>query len=211
MTLAALTAIATTLGGAALGLWLLSKGQRSLGLRRLLLGASCLSLLSMVSLSAAYLAGYRINVTDSLPPGIYRASADVPAAPPVGTMVCVLPSGEHAPAALRRGVAAGVLPARWERVQLLKRVGAVAGQTVDYVELGDGTGILTIAGRTERVAALRHQTPAGEALPSVDYPATVEEGEVWLHSDHPKGFDSRYFGPVAIEALQCTAELIWSW
>ena len=67
----------------------------------------------------------------------------------------------------------------------------------------NGTPLSTNASRRERVVRRL-------SLPSVELPQRINEGEVWLSSDHEKGIDSRYFGPIARSLIACKVEALWT-
>ncbi|QWT17048.1 signal peptidase I [Collinsella sp. zg1085] len=83
---------------------------------------------------------------------------------------------------------------------LVKRVIAVAGQTIDFQD-----GKLLIDGKessehyTQGLSFPLAQTTPGIAI---SYPYTVPQGHVWMMGDNREdSADSRYFGPVATENL----------
>jgi conjugative transfer signal peptidase TraF len=122
--------------------------------------------------------GYRVNITTSLPIGVYRL-------PPV-----------HNP--LRRGdLVTFTLPAplrlHWWLGSFTKPVGGLWGDQVCVRE-----SLLLING--EDYGPVLPDAPAyalreGECI-------TVEEGQVFTASRTPRSYDSRYFGVVAHDAVQ---------
>ena len=92
---------------------------------------------------------------------------------------------------------------------LVKRVVAVAGQTVDLVDGSVGVDGVTldepyVDGRaTESLSDL-----SGSA--GITYPYVVPEGCVWVMGDNrTNSKDSRYFGPVSVDAVTSIAVLIY--
>jgi type IV secretory pathway protease TraF len=51
----------------------------------------------------------------------------------------------------------------------------------------------------------------GHALPHIVGCQVVQDGEVFLASAVPKSLDSRYDGPVKVQALTAHALPLWTW
>ncbi|MFJ2442712.1 signal peptidase I [Streptomyces sp. NPDC087658] len=84
---------------------------------------------------------------------------------------------------------------------LLKRVAAVAGETV-----GIEDGVLTVDGRPVREPAVDRRLVDGMYFG----PVTVPDGTVFLLGDNRRGsVDSREFGPVPVERLTGRVLLRW--
>lgn len=139
------------------------------------------------------------NPSASVARGWYRIA---PLASPdslhVGSIVLVrLPAGVAAFAAQR-----GYLP---EGVPIVKRIGAVAPQTVCVVDR-----LVWIDG-VPMAAVLVHDGARRLLHPWAQCRALIE-GELFFLSDtHPASFDSRYFGPVDAAALLGIARPLWTW
>lgn len=177
--------------------------------------ASFLALASAVAVALAALAWASFakplprliyNPSDSVPVGWYRVDPMVqqptsdatpkPGPLPVGSFVLVrLPAKVEAMAAQR-----GYLP---PHVPLLKRVGAVAPQSVCI------TGqALRIDGHT--VATTLRTDRLGRPLQAWSQCRCLQAGEVFLLSvTNPASFDSRYFGPVRTADVIGTAHPLW--
>jgi conjugative transfer signal peptidase TraF len=132
---------------------------------------------------------YRLNLSPSVPRGVYRLA---PLAPPLarGTLV-VLP----VPAAVRPW------HSRW--VPLLKPVAAVAGDTVCVGEEG-----LWVDGRWY---GPMYQAAHGRTLPRLRGCFAVPDGEVFLASPAPRSLDGRYFGVTPVGALTARAIPLVTW
>jgi conjugative transfer signal peptidase TraF len=131
--------------------------------------------------------GYRVNITASLPLGVYYVS-------PV-----------HGP--LRRGdLVTFTLPAplrlRWWLGSFTKPVGGLAG---DRVCIRDGVLLIN----REPYGPVLPEAPAhalqeGECM-------TVEEGHIFTASHTPRSYDSRYFGAIALADVQRSIPVVtWS-
>jgi conjugative transfer signal peptidase TraF len=171
-------------------------------LRRLLraggvvvLGAAVL----VFSVSVAGLAtGYRVNVSPSVPVGLYRR---MPLPDPVERgMLVILP------------VPASVLP--WHRpklpsflrpVPLLKPIAAVAGDEVCVRE----DGVWVLDQWYGPVLNEAHGLPLPHPLPYGC--ATLGAGEVFVATATNRSLDSRYFGPVSMQTLSARAIPIYTW
>ena len=142
------------------------------------------------------------NPSDSVAVGWYRvdrldhrAGSLLPTLP-VGSIVLTRLPPDAAALAARRGY----LPAR---IPLLKRVGAIAPQTVCVAG-----GVLSIDGVPS--AALLPADRLGRPLPSWAQCRQLRPGELFLLSvTSPASFDSRYFGPVSASAVIGVAHPVW--
>ncbi|MBQ4418428.1 MAG: S26 family signal peptidase [Synergistaceae bacterium] len=78
----------------------------------------------------------------------------------------------------------------------LKRVAGLPG---DVIELGE-FNLLKINNKIILNSVILSQDRAGNILSSPDYSNKIklQDNEVWLMSDSPRGFDSRYFGPAKL-------------
>lgn len=151
-----------------------------------------MSLAPLVSMAVAVVMLIAPPLTGTTPLVVWNASPSVPRGlyavhrtpPKVGDLVLIrLPAGLAALAARR-----GYLP---RRAFLIKPVVALAGATV----CRHGARI-SVRGK---VATRAHSVDgAGRSLPSWHGCRTVQFGEVFLLSQHPDGFDSRYFGALPI-------------
>jgi conjugative transfer signal peptidase TraF len=142
------------------------------------------------------------NPSDSVAVGWYRVdlldhrTGSLPSALPVGSIVLTKLPPDAAALAARRGY----LPAR---IPLLKRVGAIAPQTVCVAG-----GVLSIDGVPS--AALLPADRLGRPLPSWAQCRQLRPGELFLLSvTNPASFDSRYFGPVSASAVIGVAHPVW--
>lgn len=137
--------------------------------------------------------GLRINMSPSLPMGLYIATADPSAnlvefcpVEPFATLSRV--RGYRAPGACRDGAD-----------PLLKPIVAKSGDVVEVSALGISVNGYLL----HNTAPLSADTKGRrlKAWPSGHY--VVAPGTIWVASTyHPGSFDSRYFGPVATAAIR---------
>ena len=145
--------------------------------------------LALLLLAGGY-AGLRINLTPSAPLGLWRI-VDLERPVRFGDRVFVCPPLSAAiREAFRRGyLHKGLCPGFL--APLIKTVAAEAGQHVAV---------------SDRVTIDGHPLPNSKlmafdalARPLLAHPSgIVPRGQVYLHSDYPGSFDSRYFGPVPV-------------
>ena len=155
-------------------------------------------------------AGVRINLSPSMPKGLYRLvqcdeTAGRDAA--VGDWVAI----DTKEASSNPGVAffrtQGWLSYSGRSDDLLMKT--IVGVGSDEVTEEDGR--LYVNGQPLARSASRRQRAVGTLpLPSVELPQRIKEGEVWLSSDHKRGIDSRYFGAVARASIACKVEAAWT-
>ena len=134
-----------------------------------------------LTLAVAHGAGLRVNVTPSLPKGIYRLSQGTPEKDDLVTF-CL--EGEFAALARERGyLEAGSCPSGLR--PLLKRLEGLPGDFVDPADFP--------------ARAIDNQ---GRPMPSVLLPGVIPPGMGLVLTGHPGSFDSRYFGLVPLNSLQ---------
>lgn len=133
--------------------------------------------------------GFYINTTPSLPVGLYRI-VDEPVLKGAYVAFCP-PQRDVFDWAVARGyINAGNCPGGTG--QLLKRVHAVAGDTVLIDEIGIG-----VNGQWLLNSAPLSTDAYGAALPQYRFNAVLGESEYLLLSDlNPHSFDARYFGVI---------------
>ena len=131
----------------------------------------------------------RLNLSPSVPRGVYRLAA---VSPPLarGTLV-VLP----VPRAVRRW------HSRWQ--PLLKPIAALAGDLV--CAQADG---LWIAGQAYGPV---YPEAGGAPLPRLQGCVRVPAGAVFLASPAPRSLDGRYFGMTPVATLTAQAVPVWTW
>lgn len=144
---------------------------------------SCLYLMlsAFFVFSGLWLAGLRVNVTASLPLGLYRLCPDTPAK---GDYVSFCLDGEYAKLALDRGyVGPGVCPSGLR--PLLKQVAGLPGDVVDTAALH-----ILEADSTNR------------PLTSILRDGRIPPGMALVLATHGGSYDGRYFGLVPVASLQ---------
>ncbi len=136
-------------------------------------------------------AGFRWNITDSIPRGLWLVEPMHNLSTKRGTLVAICPPASFI---VRAVAASGMLPGGDCPISgvapLLKPVAAIQG---DSVRLQNGfpatVNGVAIANTTAK--------PGLPAWPDGEY--IVQPGQVWLFSSYsPNSFDSRYFGPVEL-------------
>jgi conjugative transfer signal peptidase TraF len=142
---------------------------------------------SLLALSGAvfflvlyWCAGLRVNLTPSLPQGVY---ALYPGTPGKGDFAAFCLEGAFADLARERGyLAAGSCSSGLR--PLLKRVAGLPGDAIP----GD--------------PLIRSTDSLGRSMPSALPEGVIPSGMALLLADHSGSFDSRYFGLIPLDALQ---------
>ena len=125
-------------------------------------------------------AGLRVNLTPSLPKGIYALR---PGTPGKGDYAAFCLDGEFADLARQRGyLQAGSCPSGLR--PLLKMLAGLPGDAIP----GD--------------LRVHHRDNQGRVMFSVLPDGVIPPGMVLMLADHPGSFDGRYFGLVPLDALQ---------
>ncbi len=155
-----------------------------------------ISLLVLLAFVVCWAAGYRLNLTRSLPIGLYRITGG-----PVqrGQLAAFcLEDAESIRLAQERGyVAAGSCPSGLR--PLLKVVSGLAGDVVGWEK-----GLISVNGQPLAGTAVVSKDSTGRpAPPSHLVPGVIAPGKVLVLSQQHRGsFDSRYFGLVPLAALR---------
>jgi conjugative transfer signal peptidase TraF len=152
--------------------------------------------------------GLGVNLTDSMPVGLYHISA-ADRAPVKGDIVKLCPPAAIAAEANERGyMPKGPCPG--DTVPLLKIVAATAGDVVDV-----SRDRIVVNGYVLPGSAQQSRDSAGRSLRG--YPAgryRLRAGVIWLWTPNPRSWDSRYYGPVPAADVSGFAQLLlafWGW
>ena len=174
-----------------------ARGAR--GSRAVLLLASPVLLLVM-----GWLAGLRLNMTGSLPVGLYVIS---PSLPVRGALVLACLPAKVAAFAHARGYVPrgeecpnGVAP-------IGKPVAAIAGDTVAVTPAG-----LFVNGAPVPNSRALATDRKGRPLPQLRATrSVVQPGTIWIVSSYsPFSFDSRYFGAVDARQVRASLQSLWT-
>lgn len=153
---------------------------------------------------ASALGGLRLNLSGSLPVGLYLIASE----PPVrGSIVLACLRLEVAQLAMARGYVPRGDSCPGGTMPIGKPILAVPGDTI----------VVTRAGLLLNGVAVPNSEPltvdrVGQPLPRLPMgPRVVAQGEFWLVSDFsPYSFDSRYFGPVSAEEVRIHVRALWT-
>ena len=146
--------------------------------------------------------GYRINVTPSLPKGIYKLKEEAPA---VGDVVSICLEGEAAELARERGYLrhgsckSGLRP-------LLKYLAALPGDAVEQSMES------ILCGRNDSLmcrwpVSVKAKDRQGREMRPAILPQIVPDGMALILTPHEGSFDSRYIGLVPLASLQKVEEV----
>jgi len=174
-------------------------------MRRPLSLAAALAILMFCALPLILLAGTRVNVTSSFPPGIYWVVDKVPERGDL-VMFCP-PRREVFDLAHERGyLQSGTCPGGYMR--MLKRLAAVAGDEVLIVPEG-----ISVNGQLQARSQSLQQDPSGRRMPHPRFGQfQLAAGEALLLSDYSRySFDSRYFGAVPMTQVEEVLRPLMVW
>lgn len=158
----------------------------------------------VIPLSAVLLLGFacaggvRVNLTHSMPQGLYRITED---APQRGDMVTLCLPEDIAAWALERGyIGAGSCPSGTQ--PLLKYLAAIPGDRLDVCP--DGVRVTPSSGGP---ACIWPATPLardrfGRELSPALETGVIPDGYAVALALHPGSFDGRYLGPVPLASLR---------
>lgn len=151
-----------------------------------------------------WIAGLRLNLTRSMPMGLYRIAGRMPSRGAT-VLVCLPPS--LAIFASERGYVPRGGACAHGTVPIGKVVLGVPGDTVTVLP----AGLLLNGVPVPNSRALSHDH-RGKSLPKLRYgPRVIGSGTLWLYSPYsPWSFDSRYFGPVAARHVVAVVRPLWT-
>ena len=147
------------------------------------------AILAGVCLSGAWMPaklGYCLNITPSEPVGIYQRVAG---GPQRGALVLLNQPRDSAASILGR-----YLPAN---IPLIKRIAAISG---DVVQAG-ADGVYVNGRLWPDSVPLTHDQEGRSLRPYLFGVYRVAASRLWVMSNHPRGLDSRYFGPVPASSV----------
>jgi len=145
-----------------------------------------------VMIGLIHVSGFRINVTDSLPLGVYRLS-DIP--PERGDLVAFNLPEDHPYLEFMRS---RKYPPGLHARKFLKRLVAVPGDDVRTSDLG-----ILVNGQLMPNSLFRREDSRGNLLPCFLISGEVPDGQALvLSGHHPRSFDGRYFGLLDLDDLQ---------
>jgi conjugative transfer signal peptidase TraF len=150
---------------------------------------------------AAHGAGYRFNLSPSVPRGVWKVVTQSEEPEKGGYVVVPNDADDESKhpgyrLAVERGYLINPMP-------MLKRVVGVEGDFVSYDERA-----VTVNGGYVPMTEILSQDTEGRPMPSAFFPVWLRERQVWLSSDNIRGYDSRYFGPVSSDILR-KATPVW--
>ena len=151
--------------------------------------------LSLLFVSSFGVFGIYINLSPSLPVGLYKKATPLPLQNARGGVVML--KKDSIPSSKKY---AGNRP-------LIKRIIGVPGDVFEYDNLSKALYVNNTAVLNSEIFITDGH---GDELPQPSFPITVPEGHVWLGSDINYGFDSRYFGTVPMTSINSFMKLIYS-
>jgi conjugative transfer signal peptidase TraF len=165
-----------------------------------LIAVGCFIAVSTTSALAAVKLGLRLNVTGSMPMGLYRIVESGPRAIHRGSVVAVCAPAAAAEVGRRRGYLS-VGPCSHDSELLLKMVVGVAGDDVTLTSdaafvngcpLPNGRP-LALDRSSRRVVHWRFGR------------SRVPPSKIWVYADNERSWDSRYWGPVSVQNVVAIA------
>jgi conjugative transfer signal peptidase TraF len=153
------------------------------------------------ALACLYKAGYRQNLTESQPPGIYRLTDN-----PNDPLVSFCPTGTASSITTTRGYRAQAWGCPDGHAPMLKPVAAKTGDTVLLSKAGIYVNGILLP-NTRRYQQDNLHRPL---FPLPDGKYVVKPGTLWVLSSYNQlSYDSRYFGPISIAQVVRHAHLVY--
>lgn len=157
-----------------------------------------------MGLSAFYLAGFRVNVSQSMPIGIWRIEPKRKLKRGDIVWFCP-PDTEVFQLAKRRGyIPAGGCPGGY--AHLLKHLVAVGGDKVTLNPKG-----LWVNGKAIQNSRPRTKDSFRRPMPLSLGSRVIPKHSIWLMAEHSNSFDSRYFEEISKKVISETAQPVLTW
>lgn len=160
----------------------------------------------MLLVCVGALGEWRVNLTPSIPPGVYRVMHTPTVGPPRNTVVITcLPIAVARVARDRGYLARGTCPGH--TLPVGKPVVAIAGDTVQFTAAG-----MVRQGHLMPASAPLPQDTHGRRL--IPYPfgtLVVPPAALILIAPTPRSYDSRYWGPIPLTLVRAIVTPIWTW
>jgi conjugative transfer signal peptidase TraF len=150
---------------------------------------------------AAYGAGYRINLTPSVPRGLWKIgefNTQLEQPQKDDYVTVALDGNPGYQLAIERGYLVSPM-------HMLKRIVGVEGDFVSYDVYEKS---VMVNGGYILMTEVLSQDTEGLPMPSAPFPTWIGNRQVWLSSENIRGYDSRYFGPVSSDVLR-KATPVW--
>lgn len=155
-------------------------------------------------LLSSHAAGIRLNLSGSIPMGLYQVVGDA-AHLTRGEMVLACLPSEVAALAHSRGYVPRGGGCSGSMAPVGKLVMALPGDTVTVTAVGLRVNNVPVANSTQL-----KRDGAGRSLPlQATGPHIVAPGTLWLIGSSGRSFDSRYFGAVQMTSVLARIERIW--
>jgi conjugative transfer signal peptidase TraF len=166
----------------------------------------CISLFSVVFISGCllYQAGIRINLTASLPVGIWKIDKSFIKIEK-GDYVWFTPTKKIADFALKRGYLEKNTQCKNNAIPLLKIVYGLPGDSYSFHHNGIKINNIPIE-KTKR----RQTDSQGRVMPQIPN-GIVQEKQFFVLTLNSHSFDSRYFGSIPVQNIEGTAKPIFTW
>ena len=162
------------------------------------------ALAAIAILIVGAIGGIRVNVTESLPLGLYRKVGDGATVRPGDVVVVCLPE-EWGQFAVRRNIL-GPGRCSGNSYGIGKLVVAMEGDVVDLHQ--ESLVINGVSLSSNRTLDRDH---LGRRMPHFPWGIhALGPSQVWLFSPHPAAFDSRYFGPVPASRIRSVVRPVWT-
>ena len=160
---------------------------------------------AVAAIGAAGALGLRINVTPSMPQGVWRLSDAAEVRRGDAVVVCAPPGAASHLGRERGYIGPGACPGG--TVPLLKIVAAVSGDAVAVGPFG-----LAVNGAVLADTVRLSHDAAGRALPALPPGIyAVQTGTAWVTTPAADSWDSRYWGPVQLADVLGVARPVAVW
>jgi len=158
----------------------------------------------VVLLGMGWFAGLRLNLSGSLPVGLYVTAPSLPVrgALVLACLPATVAAFAHARGYVPRGGECpnGVAP-------IGKPVAAIAGDTVAVTPAGVFVNGVAVP-NSRALATDRKGRPLARVRVAR---CVVESGTIWIVSSYSRfSFDSRYFGPIEVGQVRATLQPLWT-